>query len=49
MSDKNLNVLKFYEQMPFNVYGNLDSAVNQIKKNNEYYPGFFITVGKKVL
>ena len=40
MSYKNLNVLKFYEQMPFNVYGNLDSAVNKIKKNNplQVYP-----------
>tara|TARA_Y100000590_G_scaffold442869_1_gene571539 strand:+ start:501 stop:1331 length:831 start_codon:yes stop_codon:yes gene_type:complete len=40
MSYKNLNVLKFYEQMPFNIYGNLDAAVNQIKKNNplEVYP-----------
>ena len=34
MSYKNLSVLKFYEQMPFNIYGNLTSAVNQIKKNN---------------
>ena len=32
MSFQNLNVLKFYEQLPFNVYGDLTSAENQIKK-----------------
>ena len=40
MSYKNIDVLKFYEQLPFNIYGNLDSAVNQIKKYDplEVYP-----------
>ena len=40
MSYKNINLLKFYEKLPFNIYGNLDSAVNQIKKYDplEVYP-----------
>ena len=32
MDLKNLDVLKFYEKLPFNIYGNLSSAENQIKK-----------------
>ena len=40
MNLKNIDVLKFYEKLPFNIYGNLDSAVNQIKKYDplEVYP-----------
>ena len=32
MDLKNLDVLKFYEKLPFNIYGNLSAAENQIKK-----------------
>ena len=40
MSFQNLDVLKFYEQLPFNVYGNLTTAENQIKKHDplKVYP-----------
>ena len=32
MDFKNLDVLEFYKKLPFNIYGNLSSAENQIKK-----------------
>jgi len=40
MSYKNLDVLKFYEHLPFNIHGDLISAENLIKENDplEVYP-----------
>ena len=32
MTFKNEKVLEFYEQLPFNIYGDLKSAEEQIKK-----------------
>ena len=32
MTFKNDKVLEFYKELPFNIYGNLDSAVEQIRK-----------------
>ena len=34
MSFKNNDVLSFYEKLPFNIYGDLDLAINQIKKSD---------------
>ena len=34
MSFKNKKVLQFYEKLPFNIFGNLRSAEEQIKKFN---------------
>tara|TARA_Y100000590_G_scaffold175838_2_gene200937 strand:- start:10724 stop:11545 length:822 start_codon:yes stop_codon:yes gene_type:complete len=34
MSYQNLQVLEFYKNLPFNIYGNIDSAVEQIKKKD---------------
>ena len=33
MSYKNLDVLRFYEHLPFNIHGDLTSAENLIKEN----------------
>ena len=40
MSFQNLDVLKFYEELPFNIFGDLDEAEKQIKKFNpiDVYP-----------
>ena len=40
MTYKNEDVLDFYKELPFNIYGDLDSAKKQIKKYNplETYP-----------
>jgi len=40
MTFKNDQVLEFYKELPFNIYGDIDSAVNQIKKYDplEVYP-----------
>ena len=40
MSFKNKKVLQFYEKLPFNIFGNLRSAEEQIKKFNplDIYP-----------
>ncbi len=40
MTYKNIEVLDFYRELPFNIYGNLDSAEEQIKRYNplEIYP-----------
>lgn len=32
MSFKNEDVLTFYEKIPFNIYGDINSAVDQVKK-----------------
>ena len=32
MTFKNDKVLNFYEKLPFNIYGDLNSAIEQIKK-----------------
>ena len=34
MSFKNNDVLSFYEKLPFNIYGDLDLAINQIKTSD---------------
>ena len=34
MSFKNNDVLLFYEKLPFNIYGDIDSATEQIKKSD---------------
>ena len=31
MSFKNQEVLNFYEKLPFNIYGDLNAAIDQIK------------------
>ena len=36
MSFQNLDVLKFYEKLPFNIFGDLDEAEKQIKKFDPY-------------
>lgn len=40
MTYQNLEVLKFYQELPFNIFGDLDLAVKQIKQNDpfEIYP-----------
>tara|TARA_B100000963_G_scaffold361071_1_gene394709 strand:- start:881 stop:1708 length:828 start_codon:yes stop_codon:yes gene_type:complete len=40
MTFKNESVLNFYKELPFNIYGNKESAIEQIKKYNplEIYP-----------
>ena len=40
MTFKNNNVLEFYKELPFNIYGEIDSALDQIKKYDplEVYP-----------
>ena len=40
MNHKNQDVLEFYKILPFNVYGDISTAVNQIKKTDPFiiYP-----------
>ncbi len=34
MNSVNQKVLDFYKELPFNIFGDLDAATNQIKKND---------------
>lgn len=49
MSYQNLNVLKFYQEMPFNIFGDLNLAVKQIVENDpfEIYTELKKFVGEK--
>ena len=40
MTFKNESVLNFYKELPFNIYGDINAATEQIKKFNplEIYP-----------
>ena len=40
MTYQNFQVLEFYKTLPFNIYGNISSAINQIKKKDpiQLYP-----------
>jgi len=51
MSFANQKVLDFYKELPFNIFGDLDIAINQVKKNNplEIYPELKKFFGKKNL
>ena len=49
MTYANQEVLEFYKELPFNIFGDLNTAINQIKANDpfEVYPELKKIIGSK--